>query len=190
MCVCRRGLVCPALWQWDPMHEVDEKLVEALFADRGDDLLRYLSARLPNGEDARDLAQETYLRLLRRSREDLLRHPEAYLFRIAANLMYENWLKVRPEGSLRSVDVDPELLDSDGLSTESRAAQQQSVDALERVLRVMAPMRRQVVILNRRDGMTYEEISAKLGISVGMVKKHLAKGLARCREQLRRYADE
>ena len=172
------------------MPEVDEELVESLFADRGDDLLRYLSARLPNGEDARDLAQETYLRLLRRSRDDLVRHPEAYLFRIAANLMYENWLKVRPEGSLRSEDVDPELLDSDDLSTESAAAKQQSVDALERVLRVMPPMRRQVVILNRRDGMTYEEISARLGISVGMVKKHLAKGLARCREQLRRYADE
>lgn len=166
------------------------RLVEALFAARGDDLLRYLAARLPNGEDARDLAQETYLRLLRRKREELVRHPEAYLFRIAANLMYENWLKVRPEGSLRSDAVDPEMLDSDDLSTEAAAAQQQSVDALERMLRVMPPMRRQVVVLNRRDGMTYEEISSKLGISVGMVKKHLAKGLARCREQLRRYSDE
>lgn len=49
------------------MPENEEKLVEALFADRGDDLLRYLSSRLPNGEDARDLAQETYLRLDRKS---------------------------------------------------------------------------------------------------------------------------
>lgn len=172
------------------MPENKEKLVEALFADRGDDLLRYLSSRLLNGEDAKDLAQETYLRLLRRSREDLVRHPEAYLFRIAANLMYENWLKVRPEGNARSDSVDPELLNSGELSTEAAAAQQQCVDALERVLRVMPPMRQQVVLLHRRDGMTYTEISAKLGVSVGMVKKHLAKGLARCREQLRRYSDE
>lgn len=172
------------------MPENDEKLVESLFADRGDDLLRYLTSRLPNGEDAKDLAQETYLRLLRRNRDELVRHPEAYLFRIAANLMYENWLKVRPEGNARSDTVDPELLDSEELSTEAVVAQQQCVDALERVLRVMPPMRQRVVLLHRRDGMTYTEISAKLGISVGMVKKHLAKGLARCREQLRRYSDE
>ncbi len=55
----------------------NEKLVESLFAARGDDLLRYLTSRLPNGEDAKDLAQEAYLRLLR--------HPEPYLFRIAAS---------------------------------------------------------------------------------------------------------
>lgn len=172
------------------MPESNEKLVESLFSDRGDDLLRYLTARLPNGEDARDLAQETYLRLLRRNRDDLVRHPEAYLFRIAANLMYENWLNVRPEGNARSEHIDPDCLNTEELSTEAAAAQQQCVDALERVLRVMPPMRQQVVVLHRRDGLTYEEISAKLGISVGMVKKHLAKGLARCREQLRRYSDE
>lgn len=172
------------------MPKKEEKLVEALFADRGDDLLRYLSSRLPNGEDARDLAQESYLRLLRRSRDDLVRHPEAYLFRIAANLMYEHWLAVRPERNSRADSVDPDLLDSDELSIEAAAAQQQCVDALERVLRVMPPMRQKVVLLHRRDGMTYAEISAKLGISVGMVRKHLAKGLARCREQLMRYSDE
>lgn len=172
------------------MTKANQKLVESLFAARGDDLLRYLTSRLPNGEDARDLAQETYLRLLRRNRDDLVRHPEAYLFRIAANLMYEHWLKTRPESAHPSLAIDPEMMESDELSTEGCVAQQQSVDALERVLRVMPPTRRKVIILHRRDGMTYSEIAAELGISVGMVKKHLAKGLARCREQLMRYSDE
>ena len=54
------------------MPKANEKLVESLFAARGDDLLRYLTSRLPNGEDARDLAQETYLRLLRRNRDELV----------------------------------------------------------------------------------------------------------------------
>ena len=62
------------------MAKANEKLVESLFAARGDDLLRYLASRLPNGEDAKDLAQETYLRLLRGNRGELVRHPEAYLF--------------------------------------------------------------------------------------------------------------
>ena len=172
------------------MPKANNDLVETLFADRGDDLLRYLTSRMPNADDARELAQEAYLRLLRRNRKELVRHPEAYLFRIAANLMYEHWLKTRPESESRSDAIDPEMLESEDLSTERTVAQEQSVDALERVLRVMPPMRQKVVLMHRRDGMTYSEISAELGISVGMVKKHLAKGLARCREQLRRYSDE
>lgn len=172
------------------MAKANEKLVESLFAARGDDLLRYLASRLPNGEDAKDLAQETYLRLLRRNRDELVRHPEAYLFRIAANLMYEHWLKHKPESEQRSPAIDPETLESGERFTEESVAQQQSVDALERVLRVMPATRRKVIVMHRRDGMTYKEISAELGLSVGMVKKHLAKGLARCREQLMRYSDE
>jgi len=172
------------------MGKSSVKLVNTLFADRGDDLLRYLSSRLPNKEDARDLAQETYLRLLRRDRVDLVRHPEAYLFRIAANLMYEHWLKKRPEADARGSMIDPDSLMSDNLSTEETVANQQSIDALHRVLRVLPPKQQQVVLMHRRDGLTYGEMAEKLGISVGMVKKHLAKGLARCREQLLRYRDE
>ena len=52
------------------MPKANQKLVESLFAARGDDQLRYLISRLPNGEEA-------YLRLLRCNRDELFRHPEA-----------------------------------------------------------------------------------------------------------------
>ena len=166
-----------------------DQLVEGLFADRGDDLLRFLTSRLPNGEDAKDLAQEAYLRLLRRKRHDLVRQPEAYLFRIATNLIYEYWLRNRTEKD-RNSSVEPDSLETEFPNAEFSVAHQQSIAALERVLRVMPGIRRQVVLLHRRDGLTYREIAAQLGISVGMVKKHLAKGLARCREQMLRYSHE
>ena len=38
-----------------------------------------------------------------------------------------------------------------------------------------------VLLLHRRDKLTREQIAATVGISVGMVKKHLAQGLAVCR---------
>ena len=43
--------------------------------------------------DARDLAQEAYVRLLRLERKDLIREPRPYLYRIAANILYEYELK-------------------------------------------------------------------------------------------------
>ena len=38
-----------------------------------------------------------------------------------------------------------------------------------------------MLLLHRRDKLTREQIAETVGISVGMVKKHLAQGLAVCR---------
>jgi hypothetical protein len=53
------------------------------------DLRRYLSQRIGNRAEAEDLSQEIYLRLLRIERKDLIRSPEALLFRVASNAVYE-----------------------------------------------------------------------------------------------------
>ena len=56
---------------------------------------------------------------------------------------------------------------------------------IESVLRGLSPNCRAVVILHRREGMTYEEIGHEIGVSASMVKKYLAQGLKHCRERLK-----
>lgn len=163
------------------------EFVRTLFANSKDDLVRFLNLRLRNTEDARDIAQEAYMRLLRLDRTDLVRHPEAYLFRIAANLVHEHWLKVRATRDVTFEAIEAELVADDLEPMELQAEYWQSLDALTRVLRALPVMQRKAVLLHRRDGMTYKEIAVQLKTSPDMVKKHLAKGLARCREGLRRY---
>ena len=75
------------------MTQTARRLVKRVFAESDGDLSRFLSMRLPSRADAEDLSQETYLRLLRVERTDLVRKPEALLFRIASNLVYEFYLK-------------------------------------------------------------------------------------------------
>ncbi|MCY4256262.1 MAG: sigma-70 family RNA polymerase sigma factor [Gammaproteobacteria bacterium] len=139
-------------------------------------LLAFLNARLANEQDARELAQEAYLRLLRATRARLIEDPAAYLFRIARNLLYEWYVSLPPDseplsGSAPSAD----------LAVEEQAALAQHMDRLEDALRQLSPKCRAVVLMHRRDGMTYKEIGAALGISASMVKKYLARGLASCR---------
>ena len=88
-------------------------LVQSL-AGRHLELVRFLSLRLPNQDDARDLAQEAYLRMLRLNDDHYIRHPEAYLFRIASNLVHEYWLAARSESmdSAREPDDFPSNLQS------------------------------------------------------------------------------
>jgi len=156
--------------------------VKAL-VDRHSDLLRYLSLRLPNTEDAREMAQEAYLRLLRLDDDHFIRFPEAYLFRIAANLIHEHWLSSKT-GS-KSADVEPDNLPSPSDNPETMASQQEAMLELERAVDLLPPIQQTIVIQHRRDGRTYDEIAADLGISRDMVKKHLMQGLVRCRQYLK-----
>ncbi|TGQ74193.1 RNA polymerase subunit sigma, partial [Mesorhizobium sp. M8A.F.Ca.ET.207.01.1.1] len=80
---------------WEQRYELRRRLLRGFFLRRG-------SAR----EDAEDLAQEVYLRLLRSTGEhaDAVENPEAYLFTVAANLAREH---ARARSSLPPLeDVD------------------------------------------------------------------------------------
>ncbi len=152
---------------------------------QGTRLLGYLRSRLANEQDAQDLAQEAYLRLLRVPDKTLVRDPVAYLFRIARNLLHELYTTLPPETTLVS---DGDLID-DSPAPEELADTRQHVERLEEVLNHLPPKCRAVMVLHRRDGMTYDEIGVELGISSAMVKKYLAQGLARCQARLRRFRE-
>lgn len=159
------------------------RMVERLAAAHNEDLVRYISRRVRSSADAREIAQEAYVRLLRLDRKDLIRDPRSYLYRIAANVLYEFQLKQRADhdGLLR---WHQEM----GLDADAAADPQIEMLALRRtmeaVLAQLSPKCRAVLILHRRDGMTYQEIAEQIGISASMVKKYLMEGLRHCRQAL------
>lgn len=144
-------------------------------------LVRFFGARLANEQDAQDLAQEAYLRLLRASDSKMIRNPVAYLFRIARNLLHEWYSSLPP----RAEPLHEVELASEGGTVEDYAEIAQYMDRLGEVLRQLPPKCRAAILMHRRDGMTYNEIGATLGVSSSMVKKYLSQGLARCRVGLR-----
>lgn len=149
----------------------------------GTRLKRYLRSRLANEQDAQDLAQEAYLRLLRVKDPKLIQDPVAYLFRIARNLIHELYTTLPPP----SDSIDDVEIATDGMSVEETVESQQQMDRLESVMEKLSPKCRAAIVMHRRDGMTYEEIAKALGVSTAMVKKYLSQGLARCRARLRRF---
>lgn len=160
-----------------------QSFVRKLFQRQGSALVRYLTSRVRSANDAQDIAQEAYLRLLRVDRVDLIRDPQAYLFRVAANLAREHQLKrAHAPVDLREIadrlDI-PSVTDiEDVVDRDARVAD------LYRVMAALEPRHRAVLLLHRRDGMTYEEIAQELGISFHTVKKYLAIALTACREAL------
>jgi RNA polymerase sigma-19 factor, ECF subfamily len=191
------------LWTSDCWHAVDrlqggeslaqspdslpDRFVEDLAGRYGGDLLRFIARRMRIPADARDVAQESYVRLLRLERKDLIRDPRTYLYRVAANVMYEFELRRRAD-TQGMADLFDEQAGIDGggfregdLNTLALRSQ------LEKTLGELSQKCRAVLILHRREGMTYDEISRQIGISTSMVKKYLAQGLLHCRERLKDF---
>lgn len=169
------------------MTESKKTLVGRLFAEHGGALQSFLYRRVRRHPDAADLAQEVYVRMLRVPDMAAIRNPEAYLYTVASNLAKEHARQELKDGAALDVD-DPvlqeqlaELPPFDGqLDTEQR------VRRLREVLRQLPAKCQAAVMLQYWNGLSYEEIAQRLGISTHMVKKYLSQALVHCRRRMAR----
>ncbi len=160
-------------------------LVAGLVASHGLQLRRYLLARVRNVSDVPDFIQEVYLRMLRVPNAESIRSPEAYLFTVAQHVVQQQALQSSPSGNpaqlLRMLDLSQSAPDS---NPELDASAQQSLEQLQQALDGLHPKARAAFILSRRDGLSFDEIAERLGVSRPMAKKYLTKALLRFRQSL------
>ena len=141
-------------------------------------LFQFLRRRVRSSVDVQDLAQETYLRLLRARDLNEVRNPLAYLLQVASHVALE-WCDRQPRSdSMVALDEDM-LVDRQlpELELDARLTQQR----LEEALASISPMMRAVVLLRLRDERTYQEIAAELRITDRQVRRYLARGYERLR---------
>jgi RNA polymerase sigma-19 factor, ECF subfamily len=139
-----------------------------------------LLRRLGNPADADDLVQETYLRFLRVGEDKLIEQPEAYLFRIATNLVHEHALHQRRELTLVDDEERP-LAGPDDTGFDKRMERRLELSRLSEVLAELPPLQGQILLLSKRDGYTRDEIAKRLDLSPHTVKKYLTRAIATCR---------
>lgn len=137
-------------------------------------LLSFLGRRVRASVDIEDLAQETYLRLLRAPDLNEVRNPQGYLLKVASNVVAE-WHHNKPKHELSQVDALEDLLTTDqtpDLDVDLRASQQR----LDDVLQQLSPTMRAVMLLRLRDDRSCKDIARDLSLSDRQVKRHLVRG--------------
>ena len=161
-----------------------QALIEGLVASHGDQLRRFLLARVRNIADVPDITQEVYLRMLRVPFVESIRSPEAYLFTVAQHVVQQHTLK---SAALPSAQLAL-ALNAQSATVHADPAQElvasQCLDRLQEVLEKLSPKARAVFILSRRDGLSFDEIAVRLSVSKPMVKKYLMKALLQFRQRL------
>ena len=159
------------------------------------ELSRFIKRQIPNADDAQDILQELYLAILKLHGLEAIRHPKAYLFRIAANLAHqhrERHKALPPHTTLDEAAADALQTATSAFEVntpESAAALAERIAQIERRLRELSPKVQAAVVLHHRDGYTCEEVSEKLAVVRHRVKKYLVKGLAHCRSTCTVAAD-
>jgi RNA polymerase sigma factor (sigma-70 family) len=163
--------------------------VSSLFREYGARLERFLSRRAYRPQEASDMAQEVYLRLLRFPPDRVIEKPHAYLYRIASNVVYDFNLKSRSA----PVTFDSQIVEEFAAHaadawTSDPGNRLMLEEELERMLMQLPRAQLVALVLHKRDGMTVNEIAAKLGVPADTVKSRIAYGLALCRAATRKSA--
>ncbi len=163
-----------------------QQYVEALFLKYRHPLSNYLTRLLGSHDDASELLQETYIRLLQ---QENLSHIEtnarAYLFKIATNLVLDKSRKDKA----RQRDLHQPFID-DGHPDESPSTATQldwikALELMKEVIREISPRCRRVFILHHFKHMTYNEIADLLGVTTRTVERDMSLAMALCKERLK-----
>jgi RNA polymerase sigma factor (sigma-70 family) len=145
-------------------------------------LRRFLAARRAVvAADIDDIAQEVFLRMLRYGRSALVKNPQAYLFKIAANVAAE-W-SMQP-GRRQPHDSNWLELLASVSGSESEGAFDISDEQLDNALGALPVRAREVIRLHYAEGLTHEAIAGRLDVSRRIVKRDLIRAYALMRLSL------
>jgi RNA polymerase sigma-70 factor (ECF subfamily) len=135
--------------------------------------------RLSNGKAVSDdLAQEAALRAIESGAA--VRHPRAFLTRVARNIAIDEARKLKVRGGAAlQLDALPDH------QTPWVGADQEANLLLKQIILGLPELYRDVFILSRFHGMSYQEIAAERGLSVKAVEYRMSRALALCEAALR-----
>jgi RNA polymerase sigma-70 factor (ECF subfamily) len=157
-------------------------LVERLFREHNESLVRFLTARLRSPQDAREVAQEAYVRLLSLDESGAVSYLRAFLFKTAANLAVDRLR--RNEVRMRAADEPLFSELADRCTPERELAGAQAMERLARLVAALPEHCRRAFVLNRVHGMSFPDIAQELKVSERSARAYVLRALLYCRARL------
>lgn len=138
----------------------------------------WLYTRVGCSEAAADLAQDTFLRLLKTGNLPPSGESRRFLVRIAKGLMIDRFRRQTiEEAYLDSLGHLPEAF---APSPETHHAIIEALMEIDALLDGLPDKVRQALLLRQLDGLSYAAIARELSVSISSVEKYVARGLAAC----------
>lgn len=161
--------------------------IARLFEEQAGPLVKYLSARFHNAEEAKEIAQEAWLRIHRLERPEDLENAKAFLFQTASNLGIDRIRRLQLER--KHAEEEQHHASEHTGSIEAAVDAQQALRTIERCLHELPLKCRQAFVMHRQKAMPYPEIARQLGVSTSMVEKYIIQALKHFRNNLEQSRD-
>lgn len=159
--------------------------ISAAIADQQQALLRQAWRLLGDMEAARDVVQETFLRLCRADRAQVEGHLAAWLATVCRNLALDQLRKEMRMQSLNAAGILDDAIAPQAPPDPARQAEGRSLaDDLSSALGLLSANQREVMRLRFQGGLSYQEIGQVTGLSVSNVGVQLHTALLRLRSRL------
>ena len=162
-------------------HENAEKFVQTAVAEYQSPLTRYATRLLGDPDRARDIVQDTFVKLMAQTPATVEGHVAEWLFTVCRHraldvLRKEGRMKRFEEGEMERVSTE------DPRPTRALEAAE-TQDALLRMIDQLPPNQQEVLRLKFQSGFSYKEISRITALSVSHVGVLIHHAVARLRAE-------
>lgn len=172
----------PANSESTPLSQSDRtEWVREVLVEYEGQLVRYAQRITGDLETARDVVQETFLRLCRQDRDEVEGHLVQWLFTVCRNRALDVQRKERRMSTATDLD-DRVSTDIDHYSPDSAAETSDSAAKALGLLEHLPENQQEVIRLKFQNELSYREISEVTGLTVTNVGFLLHVGIKRLRE--------
>jgi RNA polymerase sigma-70 factor (ECF subfamily) len=136
-------------------------------------LSRYFRRKVSDQAEIDDLVQDVFLRIVKRGGTEGLENLDGYIFETAASVLNDRFRRRKVRHADHHLPFDQDQHASSDFSPERVLVGRQAVRATTVALMELPARTRDVFVLRRLEGLPYNEIAKRLGLSVSAVEKHM-----------------
>jgi RNA polymerase sigma-70 factor (ECF subfamily) len=170
------------------LESSETSIVSRLFRAHGRKLLGLLKMRLHDSEEARDAAQDVFLKLWRHEiRGGLRDDSRAYMYAATQTIATDAVRARFARGYGQHADVEADALPDGEISLEDRLHWREAMARFTEAIRGLPEPIGAVFLLSYLEGLTHPQIAETLGLSERTVDRHLVRALTMLRAQMKEF---
>ncbi len=166
----------------DPTSDDRAQRITRLFSEHNESLVRFLSVRLHSVQEAKEVAQEAYVRLLSLDDSGAVSFLRAFLFKTAANLAVDRLRTRNRQRQAMSAGLCDELREAS--TPDHEAAQAEEARIVRQLIEELPPKCRQAFLMHRINGEELPQIAQQMKLSERMVRHYVLQAVLHCRAGL------
>lgn len=165
-----------------PTSDGRAERIMRLFSEHNESLVRFLSVRLHSVQEAKEVAQEAYVRLLSLDDSGAVSFLRAFLFKTAVNLAVDRLRSRNRQRQAMNAGMCDELREPP--RPDHEAAQAEEAEIVRRLIGELPPKCRRAFLLHRIQGEDFPQIAQQMELSERMVRHYVLRAVLYCRAGL------